>query len=101
MRRGMSIRLRLTLLYTAILALTVIAFSSILYAAQSRSTYAGIKANLVRQAAFFPNAGKPEPAPSSPDRKTAGHRPPRRRIPCCPAARSPAGGHRRAAWKAA
>ena len=70
MRRGMSIRLRLTLLYTAILALTVIAFSSILYATQSQSTYAGIKANLVRQAAFFPNAGKPDPAPSSLDRKT-------------------------------
>lgn len=61
MRRGMSIRLRLTLLYTAILALTVIAFSTILYAAQAQSTYADIKANLVRQADFFPNAGKPEP----------------------------------------
>lgn len=57
----MSIRLRLSLLYTAILALTVIAFSSILYAAQSQSTYADIKANLARQAAFFPVTGKPEP----------------------------------------
>lgn len=60
MKRSMSIRLRLTLLYTAILALTVIAFSSILYATQAQSIYDGIKANLVRQAAFFPNAGKPE-----------------------------------------
>lgn len=63
MKRGVSIRLRLTLLYTAILALTVIAFSSILYTAQSRSTYADIKANLVRQATFFPNFSKPEPRP--------------------------------------
>lgn len=61
MRRGVSIRLRLTLLYTAILALTVIAFSSILYATQSQTTYADIKASLVRQAAFFPDGGKPNP----------------------------------------
>jgi len=57
----MSIRLRLTLLYTTVLALTVIAFSAILYATQSQSTFADIKANLVHQAAFFPSAGKPEP----------------------------------------
>lgn len=61
MRRALSIRLRLTLLYTAILAVTVIAFSSILYAAQARATYADIKENLMRQAAFFPSVGKPEP----------------------------------------
>lgn len=61
MKRGISIRLRLTLLYTAILALTVIAFSAVLYATQARSAYEGIRANLVRQATFFPNAGKPEP----------------------------------------
>lgn len=61
MRRSVSIRLRLTLLYTAILAVTVIAFSSILYAAQARSTYADIKDDLVRQASFFPSAGKREP----------------------------------------
>jgi signal transduction histidine kinase len=59
----MSIRLRLSLLYTAVLALTVIAFSTILYATQTQSTYADIKANLVRQATFFPNTGKPEPRP--------------------------------------
>jgi len=46
----MSIRLRLTLLYSAILALTLIAFSSILYITQARATYESIKANLVRQA---------------------------------------------------
>ncbi len=61
MRRGVSIRLRLTLLYTAILALTVIAFSSILYATQSQTTYADIKTSLVRQATFFTNGGKPNP----------------------------------------
>lgn len=61
MKRGLSIRLRLTLLYTAILALTVIAFSGILYAAQSRSTYEGIKANLVREAGFFPRIARLQP----------------------------------------
>ncbi len=60
MRRGVSIRLRLTLLYTAILAVTVFAFSSILYAAQARTTYADIRENLVRQASYFPAAGKPD-----------------------------------------
>lgn len=67
MRRGISIRLRLTLLYSAILALTVIAFSGILYATQARATYADIEANLVRQASFFPGSGKPrgfEPRPT-------------------------------------
>ncbi len=54
MKRSMSIRLRLTLLYTAILAITVIAFSSILYIAQTQTTYAGIKANLARQASLLP-----------------------------------------------
>jgi signal transduction histidine kinase len=52
MRRGISIRLRLTLLYTAILALTVIAFSTILFITQTRATYDGIKADLIRQASF-------------------------------------------------
>jgi two-component system, OmpR family, sensor kinase len=50
LRRGISIRLRLTLLYTAILALTLVAFSSILYVAQSRATYDSITANLVHEA---------------------------------------------------
>ena len=52
-RRGVSIRLRLTLLYTAILAVTLIAFSSILYIAQSRATYGGIESNLIGQAHGF------------------------------------------------
>ena len=71
MKRSLSIRLRLTLLYTAILAITVIAFSSILYLAQTQTTYAGIKANLARQAAFFPNPGKPEPRPLEPKPETS------------------------------
>lgn len=57
----MSIRLRLTLLYSGILAITVIAFGSFLYAAQSQATYDSIKASLIRQAAFFPGAGRPVP----------------------------------------
>ena len=52
-RRGVSIRLRLTLLYTAILAVTVIAFSVILYLAQSRATFGGIEDDLQRQAQEF------------------------------------------------
>jgi two-component system OmpR family sensor kinase len=51
----MSIRLRLTLLYSAILALTLIAFSTILYVSQTQTTYAGIKGNLLRQAGVFAN----------------------------------------------
>jgi hypothetical protein len=45
-----SIRLRLTLLYSAILALTLIVFSTILYVSQSQATYSSIKTNLQRQA---------------------------------------------------
>ncbi len=52
-RRAVSIRLRLTLLYTAILAVTVLAFGSILYVAQSRATYSSVESNLVRQAQDF------------------------------------------------
>ncbi|MCW5860633.1 MAG: HAMP domain-containing protein, partial [Caldilineales bacterium] len=62
----MSIRLRLTLLYSAILAVTVIAFSSILYAAQTQATYEGIKTTLIRQAAFFPDKGRPGPPDGEP-----------------------------------
>lgn len=51
--RGVSIRLRLTLLYTAILALTLVAFSSILYLVQARATYGGVESSLVRQAEEF------------------------------------------------
>lgn len=46
----MSIRLRLTLLYSAILALTLIAFSAILYTTQARHTLNIIKNDLVMNA---------------------------------------------------
>lgn len=59
----MSIRLRLTLLYTAILAVTLIAFGTILYATQTQATYNGIKANLLRQVSFFTNNSERSPGP--------------------------------------
>lgn len=46
----MSIRLRLTLLYSAILALTLIAFSGILYTIQSRYTLTIVRNDLVMSA---------------------------------------------------
>lgn len=49
----MSIRLRLTLFYSAILALTLIAFSITLYIIQTRATYGSIAANLIRQVDFY------------------------------------------------
>ena len=45
----MSIRLRLTLLYSAIVALTVIAFSVALYVAQSESTLDAIRGELAER----------------------------------------------------
>lgn len=63
----MSIRLRLTLLYSAILALTLLAFSTLLYVTQARVTYDSIEANLARQAAGYANGPRPFPgAPSAP-----------------------------------
>jgi len=59
----MSIRLRLTLLYTAILALTVIAFSSILYVTQTRATYQSIRTNLIGQTAGLIRATEHAPVP--------------------------------------
>jgi signal transduction histidine kinase len=56
----MSIRFRLTLLYSAILALTLIAFSGIVYATQARSIYADIRANLMHEAGFFTRSGAPD-----------------------------------------
>ena len=64
----MSIRLRLTLLYSVILALTLIAFSTSLYVTQSRATYEGIKANLVRQA---DGIGSPRRFPGPPPQPPA------------------------------
>ena len=49
----MSIRLRLTLLYSAILAITLIAFSTLLYVTQSQLTFDTIKSTLTRQAQEF------------------------------------------------
>jgi signal transduction histidine kinase len=46
----LSIRLRLTLLYSAILALTLITFSTILYLTQSQVTFDAIQTSLARQA---------------------------------------------------
>ena len=62
----MSIRLRLTLLYSAILALTLIALGTILYITQWRAIFDSIRSDLARQAAFVANAserrlGLPEP----------------------------------------
>ena len=51
----MSIRLRLTLLYSAILALTLIVFGTMLYVIQSRATFDTIQANLAHQAQVFAN----------------------------------------------
>jgi two-component system OmpR family sensor kinase len=59
----MSIRLRLTLLYTAILALTLITFSTILYITQTRLTYDSIRTNLVRQANGYANSPRRFPGP--------------------------------------
>ena len=62
----MSIRLRLTLLYSAILALTLLAFSTALYVAQERLTYDSIKANLARQGDAFANPPQRFPRPPEP-----------------------------------
>lgn len=45
----MSIRLRLTLLYTSIVALTIVTFSTVLYVLQSQATLETTKAALLRQ----------------------------------------------------
>ncbi len=49
----MSIRLRLTLLYSFILALTLVAFSTLLYITQSQATYDAITRGLAHQAQDF------------------------------------------------
>jgi two-component system, OmpR family, sensor kinase len=51
----MSIRLRLTLLYSGILALTLIIFGTTLYFIQSRATFDALQANLARQSLGFVN----------------------------------------------
>lgn len=57
----MSIRLRLTLLYTAILALTLIVFSTVLYVTQSELTLGDIRNRLARQSADFVNYAQHPP----------------------------------------
>lgn len=54
----MSIRLRLTLLYTAILAVALIAFSTALYISQSRITLDIAKNTLAQQAELFAHGPK-------------------------------------------
>jgi signal transduction histidine kinase len=71
----MSIRLRLTLLYSAIVALTVIAFSAALYVAQSESTLNAIRGELAQQAERFANA------PRRPDNRGGDFPPPGSTLP--------------------
>ena len=61
----MSIRLRLTILYSAIVALTLIAFSTVLYVVQSESTLGTVKASIMQQADRFANF--PRRSPEHPD----------------------------------
>lgn len=61
----MSIRLRLTLLYTAILALTLIGFSATIYFIQSQVTLDAIRAGLERN--VQPYVGGDRRAPPRPD----------------------------------
>jgi two-component system, OmpR family, sensor kinase len=72
----MSIRLRLTLLYSAILALTLILFGAILYTIQARSTLDTLKSELQRNGDNFAKAVlwmHTHPAPPEPQTE---HRPP-------------------------
>src|SRR5512135_126184 len=76
----MSIRLRLTLLYSGILALTLIAFSTLLYVTQSRLTYDNIKTNLERQVGGLANPRRfpgsfGEPPPGGTSAGTVGNLP--------------------------
>jgi two-component system, OmpR family, sensor kinase len=70
----MSIRLRLTLLYSTILAVTLITFSAILYLNQQHFTYDNIKVNLMRQANIFINGPRFLGGPGS---EQGGGQPPR------------------------
>jgi two-component system, OmpR family, sensor kinase len=62
----MSIRLRLTVLYSTILALTLFVFSALLYVMQSQATFNGIRDNLVRQAEGPANVERRFPRPPDP-----------------------------------
>lgn len=69
---NMSIRLRLTLLYSALLALTLILFSTALYLTQAQVTLNDLKTNLTRQAGPMVNGLRrfaertDQPSPTSP-----------------------------------
>ena len=92
--RSMSIRLRLTLLYSTILAVTLITFSMLLYVTQARATYDSIRSDLQRQAERFSRAERAVSRSGRPRRRTAC----RPQSPAaCPAARCRAGGLKRAA----
>jgi two-component system OmpR family sensor kinase len=64
--RGISIRLRLTLLYSAILAVTLIVFSLLLYVTQARATYDSIRTDLQRQVERFSRTNELFPGPGAP-----------------------------------
>ncbi|MCX7839730.1 MAG: HAMP domain-containing histidine kinase [Anaerolineae bacterium] len=59
----MSIRLRLTLLYTSIVALTIVTFSIVLYTFQSQATLETTKASLLRQGRDYANMARRMPPP--------------------------------------
>ena len=65
----MSIRLRLTLLYSTILALTLIAFSGTLYLTQARATMNESRKELAKRAQYF--IDRPPPRHSSDKRPSA------------------------------
>jgi two-component system OmpR family sensor kinase len=62
----MSIRLRLTLLYSTILAVTLITFSLLLYVTQARATYESIRTDLQRQVERFSRTNESFPGPGGP-----------------------------------
>ena len=69
----MSIRLRLTLLYSAILALTLIIFGSVLYTIQAQETMNSLQANLIQSGSGLAQSilnnylnPNPPPKPSGP-----------------------------------
>lgn len=61
----MSIRLRLTLLYTAILAIALVVSSVALYASQSQTTLDIVKTNLTRQGELFAHGPRSGPGDSN------------------------------------
>ena len=62
----MSIRLRLSLLYSAILALTLAAFGLVLYTTQAQNTYAALQRDLSQSAAVLARSLARLPPPQNP-----------------------------------